>query len=117
MLGVARRPGLSAGSLSREATVHTLQLLPSNPEHVLVCIRSSQAFVMTVQGQAVRCYSSGKTAGGDFLCATVSPQGDGTATRPPWPLVARVYKGLILSELADNMLLAPYSSVYSGTDI
>ncbi len=70
------RPGLAAGSVDREATVHTLQLLPSNPDHLLVGVKSSQAFVMTVQGQLLRSFSSGKQTGGDFLCATLSPQGN-----------------------------------------
>lgn len=69
------RPGLAGGAASREASVHTLQLLPSNPDHVLVTVKSSQAFIMTVQGQLIRAFSSGKQQGGDFLCSTLSPQG------------------------------------------
>eukprot|EP00602_Paraphysomonas_sp_CaronLab_P007893 CAMPEP_0185035328 /NCGR_PEP_ID=MMETSP1103-20130426/26523_1 /TAXON_ID=36769 /ORGANISM="Paraphysomonas bandaiensis, Strain Caron Lab Isolate" /LENGTH=495 /DNA_ID=CAMNT_0027572357 /DNA_START=80 /DNA_END=1570 /DNA_ORIENTATION=+ len=69
------RPGLSAGSLAREIAVHTIQLMPTNPDHILVCVKGPQAFVMTTQGQVVKTFSSGKASGGDFTCATTSPQG------------------------------------------
>jgi hypothetical protein len=49
--------------------------MPNNPDQIMVCTKSSQAFLMTAQGQVIRSYSSGKAAGGDFICATISPQG------------------------------------------
>jgi len=70
------RPGLIPGAVIRETTVHTVQLVPNSPDHhVFVCTKSPQAFLMTSQGQMVRTFSSGKSIGGDFLCATISPQG------------------------------------------
>jgi len=43
-----------------------------------VCTNSPQCYIMTVQGQLVRRFASGKKegSGGDFNCATVSPQGE-----------------------------------------
>jgi WD40 repeat-containing protein SMU1 len=50
-------------------------LMPNNPDHVFVCNKSPNAYIMTIQGQIIKTYSSGKLSGGDFVCATVSPQG------------------------------------------
>lgn len=69
------RPGLAIGTISREIAVHTLVLMPHNPDHVFVGVKSNQSYVMTVQGQVIRTLSSGKATGGDFVCAAVSPQG------------------------------------------
>lgn len=71
------RPGLSCTvtAVSRDLAVHTLRLMPNNPDHLLVCMKGPQAFIMTIQGQVVRSFSSGKLTGGDFVCATTSPQG------------------------------------------
>jgi WD40 repeat-containing protein SMU1 len=71
------RPGVVAGLPGlREITVHTIILMPNNSEHVFICTKSSQAYLMTAHGQLLRTYSSGKQTGGDFVCATVSPQGN-----------------------------------------
>ena len=42
-----------------------------------MCTNSPQCFILTLQGQLVRRFASGKKegSGGDFNCATVSPQG------------------------------------------
>lgn len=70
------RPGVQAGvSVTREIAVHTIQLVPNTPDLVFVCTNSPQAFIMTTHGQVVRSFSSGKQCGGDFVCATISPQG------------------------------------------
>jgi len=47
----------------------------SKSEQIVVCDRSSTAYVMTLQGQVVRAISSGKKTGGDFLSACVSRMG------------------------------------------
>jgi WD40 repeat-containing protein SMU1 len=70
------RPGQAAGSVvTRELAVHTIQLMPNSTDQVFICTSSSQAFIMTIQGQLVKKFWSGKQSGGDFTCATVSPQG------------------------------------------
>jgi WD40 repeat-containing protein SMU1 len=69
------RPGMIPGSALKETTIHTILLMPNNPDQIFVCPKASQAYLMTPQGQVVRTFSSGKQTGGDFLCATVSPQG------------------------------------------
>ena len=71
------RPGLSVTvtTVSRDLPVHTMRLMPNNPDLLLVCVKGPQAFLMTSQGQVVRSFSSGKLVGGDFVCATTSPQG------------------------------------------
>ena len=67
--------GVESWSVVKEVTIHTIQLMPNNPDHIFVCTKSSQAYLMTTHGQLIRTYSSGKQEGGDFVCATVSPQG------------------------------------------
>ena len=46
-------------------------------DQIFVCTNSPQCFILTLQGQLVRRFASGKKegSGGDFNCATVSPQG------------------------------------------
>jgi WD40 repeat-containing protein SMU1 len=68
------RPAISVG-VARETTVHTLILMPNNPDHVLVGVKGPQAFIMTLQGQLLKTFSSGKQSGGDFLSISVSPHG------------------------------------------
>ena len=48
------------------------------PPHtqVLVSTRSSTLYLMTLQGQVVKSFQSGKRAGGDFLAFTLSPRGE-----------------------------------------
>eukprot|EP00898_Chlorokybus_atmophyticus_P007377 jgi/Chlat1/7640/Chrsp64S07114 len=59
-----------------EVAVTCVQVFPKNPDHILVCVRAPTVFVMTMQGQVVKSYSSGKREGGDFVAATLSPRGD-----------------------------------------
>lgn len=72
---VTFRPGMLPGAVAREHTIHTIQLMPNNPDQIFVCTKSSQAYLMTIHGQVIRTFSSGKQTGADFVCATVSPQG------------------------------------------
>jgi WD40 repeat-containing protein SMU1 len=63
--------------ITREVPVHTIELLPGTTDQIFVCTNTTQAYIMTLKGQTVRRFSSGKKAGegGDFSCATISPQG------------------------------------------
>ena len=47
------------GSVMKETTIHTVIPLPNNTDQIFVCLKSSQAYLMTPQGQVVRTYSSG----------------------------------------------------------
>jgi len=67
------RPAMSQALV--ETSIHTVLQIPNANEHFLVCNRSATAYMVTLQGQVVKSFSSGKTQGGDFVCASVSPQG------------------------------------------
>ncbi|PQQ16080.1 suppressor of mec-8 and unc-52 protein homolog 1 [Prunus yedoensis var. nudiflora] len=59
-----------------DAAVNSVHLYPKNTDHIIVCNRTSSIYVMTLQGQVVKSFSSGKKEGGDFLAACVSPKGE-----------------------------------------
>jgi len=58
-----------------EIAIHTLVAMPGAPDHFLAVNRTATAHVVTLQGQVVKSFSSGKLKGGDFVTATVSSQG------------------------------------------
>lgn len=61
---------------SGEVSVSTVHFYPRNAEQVIVCNKSSTIFLMTLQGQVVKSFQSGKREGGDFLASWVSPKGE-----------------------------------------
>jgi len=59
-----------------EAAVSWLAALPGKSDQVVVCNRSPNVFIMSLQGQVVKMFASGKRTGGDFCAAWVSPRGE-----------------------------------------
>ncbi|KAF5479432.1 hypothetical protein F2P56_000252 [Juglans regia] len=59
-----------------DASVNSVHLFPKNTDHIIVCNKTSSIYIMTLQGQVVKSFSSGKREGGDFAAACVSPKGE-----------------------------------------
>lgn len=59
-----------------DASVNSVHLFPKSADHIVVCNKTSSIYIMTLQGQVVKSFSSGKREGGDFLAACVSPKGE-----------------------------------------
>lgn len=68
------QPGEAGTSLM---TLHSLALLPSNVEQIVVCGASPDVHIMTLQGTVVKAFSSGKTGiGANFVACCTSPKGE-----------------------------------------
>ncbi|CAJ1938266.1 unnamed protein product [Sphenostylis stenocarpa] len=59
-----------------DASVNSVHIFPKNTDHIVVCNKTSSIYIMTLQGQVVKSFSSGKREGGDFAAACVSPKGE-----------------------------------------
>jgi WD40 repeat-containing protein SMU1 len=59
-----------------DASVNSIHLFPKNKDHIIVCNKTSSIYLMTLQGQVVKSFSSGKREGGDFVAACLSPKGE-----------------------------------------
>ncbi|KAJ4458162.1 putative Smu-1 suppressor of mec-8 and unc-52 protein [Paratrimastix pyriformis] len=69
------KPPVAAGAPT-EAAVIGVQLMPRNPDQMVVCTRSPTVFIINTQGQVLRSFSSGKLQGGDFVGSCTSPRGE-----------------------------------------
>ncbi|KAB1210925.1 WD40 repeat-containing protein SMU1 [Morella rubra] len=59
-----------------DASVNSVHVFPKTSDHIIVCNKTSSIYIMTLQGQVVKSFSSGKREGGDFGAACVSPKGE-----------------------------------------
>ncbi|KAK3009790.1 hypothetical protein RJ639_015430 [Escallonia herrerae] len=59
-----------------DASVNSVHLFHKTTDHIIVCNKTSSIYLMTLQGQVVKSFSSGKREGGDFVGACVSPKGE-----------------------------------------
>jgi len=64
------------GNLVKEIVINSIFPMPKKPQQIVVCNRSNTVYIVNLQGQVIKSLSSGKTKGGDFLCASVSPKGE-----------------------------------------
>mmetsp|Transcript_23175 Transcript_23175/g.72363 ORF Transcript_23175/g.72363 Transcript_23175/m.72363 type:complete len:513 (+) Transcript_23175:798-2336(+) len=72
-LGTFRPPVSVNGA---EVAINSVQFSPKSSDQLVVCNRSNTVYVMNMQGQVSKQFSSGKRAGGDFVAAWVSPRGE-----------------------------------------
>lgn len=57
-------------------TVNSVTIMPNNPDHVLVCSKTSTLYLINMRGQILKSFTHEKKGGADFVSASVSPHGD-----------------------------------------
>ncbi|XP_065841650.1 WD40 repeat-containing protein SMU1-like [Oscarella lobularis] len=58
-----------------DVPIYSIHCLPKAVDRFVVCNRSSTVYVINMQGQVCKTFSSGKREGGDFIASIVSPKG------------------------------------------
>jgi len=61
-----------------ELSINSLCFIPTQPDHVVVCNRSPNLYVMSLSGELIQTLTAGASAhkeGGDFVMCAVSSQG------------------------------------------
>jgi len=71
-LGAFRPPQAASG---QEVAINSIHVHPLQPDQLFVCNRSSTLYLMTLQGQVIKSFQSGKREGGDFVACVISPRG------------------------------------------
>lgn len=70
------RPGMgSVMTTLAEVPVISIQNFPGTTDQYVISTRSTQAYIMNLNGQIIKTFNSGKKAGGEFVASTISPQG------------------------------------------
>lgn len=64
-----------SASMTAQPSVVALSMMPRNASHVLVATRSPSVHVMTLSGEVLQTFTTGKKEGADIVACTISPRG------------------------------------------